>query len=278
MRLAGQKHAPCHPEGVEILATIEAGRRGAIRLGAGEPTFGEPPFARRSPSWCWSSEGPLRPADPPRGRDIPTAAFDGHIPSDRSSGALSHPGPDNFRQSLEPFYSQMGRPSGAWELMVRMLIVNHCMSSRSEHCLQRGSPSIWPIAKRSAGVIRAGGTLVTISGPTEARPGDGRTVDFVVPDPALSEIVRRARDGRARTNIGNVAALDDAIAAFNPTQRIKGKTIIHVRPWGPGEGERFCLYTSGTTGAPKGVVRDIAGYLVALEWSMSDNCDAPVFC
>jgi hypothetical protein len=31
-----------------------------------------------------------------------------------------------------------------------------------------------------------------------------------------------------RTNIGNVAALDDAVAAFNP-ERIKGKTIIHVR-------------------------------------------------
>jgi hypothetical protein len=27
-----------------------------------------------------------------------------------------------------------------------------------------------------------------------------------------------------------VAALDDAVAAFNPTERIKGKTIIRVRP------------------------------------------------
>ena len=73
---------------------------------------------------------------------------------------------------------------------------------------------------------------MTITGPTEARPADGRTVDFVVvPDRAqLSEIVRRARDGRVRTNIGKVAALDDAVAAFNPTKRIKGKTIIRVRP------------------------------------------------
>jgi hypothetical protein len=31
-----------------------------------------------------------------------------------------------------------------------------------------------------------------------------------------------------RTNIGNVATLDDAVAAFNPTERTKGKTIIRV--------------------------------------------------
>src|ERR1700739_2057811 len=84
------------------------------------------------------------------------------------------------------------------------------------------------IAKRSAGVIRAGGTLVTVTGPTEARPSGGLTVDFVViPDCAqLSELVQRVRVGRLRTNIGNVAALDDAVAAFNRTERIKGKTII----------------------------------------------------
>ena len=88
------------------------------------------------------------------------------------------------------------------------------------------------IANRSAGLIRAGGTLVTIAGPTEARPDDGLEVDFgLVPDRAqLTEIIQRVRDGRLRTNIGNVATLEDAVAAFNPTERINGKTIIRIRP------------------------------------------------
>jgi NADPH:quinone reductase-like Zn-dependent oxidoreductase len=87
------------------------------------------------------------------------------------------------------------------------------------------------IGKRSAGLVRAGGMLVTIAGPPEVRPADGLAVDFVVEaDRAqLSEIVQRVRDGRLRTNIGTVAALDDAVAAFNPTERVKGKTIIRVR-------------------------------------------------
>src|SRR5207245_8832737 len=61
------------------------------------------------------------------------------------------------------------------------------------------------IGKRSAGLIRAGGTLVTIAGPTEARPADGLAVDLVVvSDRAqLSQIVQRVRDGRLRTNVGN---------------------------------------------------------------------------
>jgi NADPH:quinone reductase-like Zn-dependent oxidoreductase len=88
------------------------------------------------------------------------------------------------------------------------------------------------IQKRSAGLIRAGGTLVTVVGPPEARPADGLAVDFVVESDRaqLSEVVQRVRDGRLRTNIGNVATLDDAVAAFNPTERITGKTIIRVRP------------------------------------------------
>jgi NADPH:quinone reductase-like Zn-dependent oxidoreductase len=88
------------------------------------------------------------------------------------------------------------------------------------------------VQKRSAGLVRAGGTLVTIVGPPESRPPDGLAIDFVVESDRaqLSEIVRRVRDGRLRTNIGNVATLNDAVAALNPTERRKGKTIISVRP------------------------------------------------
>src|SRR6266705_3552934 len=88
------------------------------------------------------------------------------------------------------------------------------------------------IQKRSAGLVRAGGTLVSVVGPTEARPADGLAVDFVVESDRaqLGEVVQRVRDGRLRTNIGNIATLDDAVAALNPTERRKGKTIISVRP------------------------------------------------
>jgi NADPH:quinone reductase-like Zn-dependent oxidoreductase len=88
------------------------------------------------------------------------------------------------------------------------------------------------IGKRSAALVRAGGVLVSIVGPAQARPAEGRAIDFVVEaDRAqLGEIVQRVRDGRLRTNIGTVAPLDEAVAAFNTTQRRPGKTIIRIRP------------------------------------------------
>jgi NADPH:quinone reductase-like Zn-dependent oxidoreductase len=88
------------------------------------------------------------------------------------------------------------------------------------------------IQKRSASLIRPGGTLVTVVGPPEARPADGLAVDFVVESDRaqLTEIVQRVRDGRLRTNIDTVATLDDAVAALNPTERRNGKTIIRIRP------------------------------------------------
>jgi NADPH:quinone reductase-like Zn-dependent oxidoreductase len=88
------------------------------------------------------------------------------------------------------------------------------------------------IGKRSARLVRSGGAVVSVVGPVEEPPADGRAIDFVVEaDRAqLGEIVQRVRDGRLRTNVGTVATLDDAVAAFNSTERRPGKTIIRVRP------------------------------------------------
>jgi len=88
------------------------------------------------------------------------------------------------------------------------------------------------IQQRSASLIRAEGTLVTVVGPPEARPANGLAIDFVVEADRgqLGEIVQRVRDGRLRTNIDAIAPLDDAVAALNPTERRKGKTVIQVRP------------------------------------------------
>jgi NADPH:quinone reductase-like Zn-dependent oxidoreductase len=88
------------------------------------------------------------------------------------------------------------------------------------------------IGKRSAGLIRAGGTLVTIAGPAEERPAGGRAVDFVVVSDRtqLIEIVRRVRDGRLRPNIGKISALEDAVVALNPTEKINGKKVIRICP------------------------------------------------
>src|SRR5262249_45682250 len=88
------------------------------------------------------------------------------------------------------------------------------------------------IGKRSAGLLRAGGTLVSVVGPPETRPADGLAIDFVVESDRaqLDKVVHRVRDGRLQTNIGNVATLDEAVAALNPTERVTGKTIVRVRP------------------------------------------------
>ncbi len=88
------------------------------------------------------------------------------------------------------------------------------------------------VQRRSASITRPAGTLVSVVGPAEYRPVDGLAVDFVVESvpSQLAEIVDRVRDGRLRTHIGAVASLDDAIAALNPTERRKGKTVIRVRP------------------------------------------------
>ena len=87
------------------------------------------------------------------------------------------------------------------------------------------------IAKRSLGVIRPGGRFVTITGWNEEQADGVLHMDFVVEaDRAqLMEIVQRFREGRLKTNTGNIVTLDEAMATYNSTNRGKGKTIVRVR-------------------------------------------------
>ncbi len=86
------------------------------------------------------------------------------------------------------------------------------------------------ILDRSATLVRAGGTLVSIVMPPKARPKDGRAVFFVVePDRArLAELATRLRDGRLQPFVGAVRPLAEASTAFAPGTRTPGKTIIRI--------------------------------------------------
>jgi NADPH:quinone reductase-like Zn-dependent oxidoreductase len=86
------------------------------------------------------------------------------------------------------------------------------------------------VLDRSAALVRAGGTLVTIATPPKVQPKDGQAVFFVVePDRArLSDLGRRLRDGRLKPIVGAVRTLAETPSAFAPDRRTPGKTIIKV--------------------------------------------------
>jgi NADPH:quinone reductase-like Zn-dependent oxidoreductase len=90
------------------------------------------------------------------------------------------------------------------------------------------------VLDRSAVLVRAGGTLVTISRVPTVQPRDGRAVFFVVePDrTVLVELAQRLRDGRLKPVVGAVRPLAEAPAAFGPGRRTRGKTIIRVTEGG----------------------------------------------
>jgi NADPH:quinone reductase-like Zn-dependent oxidoreductase len=84
--------------------------------------------------------------------------------------------------------------------------------------------------ERAVGLIRAGGTLVTITTPPEGRPPDGRAVFFIVEaDRAqLTALAQRARDGRLEPILGAMPALPQAVAALADDRRTPGKTVVRI--------------------------------------------------
>ncbi|TMR01064.1 NADP-dependent oxidoreductase [Actinomadura soli] len=84
---------------------------------------------------------------------------------------------------------------------------------------------------QSAGRVKVGGALVSITAPPPLRPENGRAVFFIVePDrDQLTELAERAGSGELRAHVGAVYPLAETRAAFQAKNNgIPGKVVIEL--------------------------------------------------
>lgn len=84
------------------------------------------------------------------------------------------------------------------------------------------------ILARSAGLLRPGGALVSITAPPPVAPAGGRSAFFIV-EPnheQLLELAQRAEAGRIRPHVGAVFPLADAARAFATKRGTLGKVVL----------------------------------------------------
>ncbi|WP_243710776.1 NADP-dependent oxidoreductase [Actinomadura sp. KC216] len=87
------------------------------------------------------------------------------------------------------------------------------------------------LLEQSAGAVRAGGALVSITAPPPVSPVGGRAVFFIVePDRGqLAELAGRAGTGELRAHVGAVHPLDETREAFQGKKRsIPGKAVLEI--------------------------------------------------